>query len=471
MNRPKEYICSLHGSMHSKPCSLRDENVMVTFTVRKTFFVLVLIALFSCRFPFSHGQAEAAEGCVTAKCHATMLKTKTIHPVAEPCDTCHQSISSPHPQAKVKTFKLTEEVPGLCFQCHPRFGTMKHIHPPVKDGMCTTCHNPHDSAEPKLLLQPVKDLCTQCHPDKIDYKFVHGPVATGDCTTCHNPHESANERLLVKNVPDLCFMCHVDVQDDMKKKVIHPALQMGCTSCHNPHGSSVKKFFASEGPDLCFQCHPDIKSKLASAKSVHAPIKTPRACATCHAPHSSDAPKLLPKSGKDLCLGCHKDLIKKSQTVLHGPIRDGVCVPCHDPHGSPNDRLLIKPYSTDFYVSYNDTEFPLCFSCHNRDLLRFPTTAYATGFRDGERNLHYLHVNRQDRGKRCKVCHVVHAGTNPKLIADKVPFGKWELPIKFVKNENGGKCSPGCHQPFSYDRKHPVKIIEPKKNEDKTKSK
>ena len=59
---------------------------------------------------------------------------------------------------------------------------MKHVHPPVKDGMCTTCHNPHDSAEPKLLTQPVKDLCTSCHPDKIDYKFAHGPAATGDCT-------------------------------------------------------------------------------------------------------------------------------------------------------------------------------------------------------------------------------------------------------------------------------------------------
>ncbi len=61
---------------------------------------------------------------------------------------------------------------------------MKHVHPPVKDGMCTTCHNPHDSALPKLLQQPLKCLCTSCHPDKIGFKYAHGPASTGDCHVC-----------------------------------------------------------------------------------------------------------------------------------------------------------------------------------------------------------------------------------------------------------------------------------------------
>ena len=216
--------------------------------------------------------------------------------------------------------------------------------------------------QPKLLTQPVKDLCTSCHPDKIGYKFAHGPASTGDCTFCHNPHESNNARLLVKEGADLCFTCHVDMQSEIKKKYVHPALDMGCTSCHNPHGSSVKKFFAAEGAGLCYQCHSPIEDKLKTAKSVHPPIKTERGCATCHNPHASDAPKLLPKTGKDLCLDCHKDFIKKNQTVLHGPIKDGKCTACHDPHATPNEKLLIKPYSTEFYVSYNDTEFQLCFT-------------------------------------------------------------------------------------------------------------
>ncbi len=439
--------------------------------MNKTIVILFFLALLSYGHSPAYGGPEAAEGCMTAKCHATMLKKKNVHPVAETCNSCHQSISTPHPQKNKKTFKLMEDVPALCFQCHPPFGVLKYRHSPVKDGMCLTCHDPHDSATPKLLTQPVKDLCTSCHPDKMDYKFVHGPAATGDCTSCHNPHESNTGRLLVKEGAGLCFTCHVDMQQEIKKKFVHPALDGGCTSCHNPHGSSVKKFFAATGTGLCYQCHPQIEEKLKASKSVHPPIKSEKGCATCHAPHASDAPKLLPKAGKDLCFDCHKNFIKKSETVLHGPIKEGKCTACHDPHGTPNDRLLNKPYSTEFYISYSDAEYQFCFSCHNRDLLRFPTTSYATGFRDGDKNLHYIHINRKDRGKSCKVCHMVHAGENPKLIADKVPFGKWNLPIKFVKTDTGGSCAPGCHQKFSYDRKTPGKVAPPEKGKDTKKGK
>jgi predicted CXXCH cytochrome family protein len=439
--------------------------------MNKVSILPVLLTLLSiCLYPVS-GIAVAANGCVNAKCHPGMLKTNNLHQAAEPCDTCHLSVSAPHPQKKIKTFKLTEKPPALCYQCHPAFGTMKHVHPPVKDGMCTTCHSLHDSVEPKLLVQPAKDLCSSCHPDKTDFKFVHGPAATGDCTSCHNPHESKNASLLVKDGADLCFTCHIDMQAEIKKKVVHPALAGGCASCHNPHGSSVKKFFSSAGAGLCYQCHPKIESKLKEAKSIHPPIQSEKGCASCHAPHASDFKNLLPKLGKDLCLDCHKNILNKTMTVLHGPIRDGKCTPCHDPHGTPYDKLLSNKYSTEFYVSYTDTEFLFCFSCHNRDLLRNPTTTYATGFRDGNRNMHYLHINRKDRGKSCKACHVIHGGENAKLIADKVLFGKWSLPLKFVITETGGSCAPGCHQKYVYDRKTPGKEGEPIKTKETDKDK
>lgn len=439
--------------------------------MKKTIIIPILLALFSSGFSPADGATPAAEGCMTATCHASMLKKKHVHPAAEPCDTCHQPLVAPHPQKGRKTFKLAADMPGLCFQCHAPFGALKYKHAPVKDGMCTTCHDPHASAGPKLLTQPLKELCASCHPDKTDYKFVHGPAATGDCTSCHNPHESNTGRLLVKDGADLCFMCHVDMQKEIKKKFAHPALDGGCTSCHNPHGSSAKKFFAAAGSGLCYQCHPQIEEKLKGAKSVHPPIQSEKGCAACHAPHASDAPKLLPKTGKDLCFDCHKDFIKKSQTVLHGPIKDGKCTACHDPHGTPNIRLLVKPYSTEFYVSYSDAEFQFCFSCHNRDLLKFPTTSYATDFRDVDKNLHYIHVNRKDHGKSCRACHVVHAGESPKLIAESVPFGKWNLPLKFVKTETGGSCAPGCHQPYAYDRKTAGKEVKPAKTQESGKSK
>ena len=395
---------------------------------------------------------------------------KDLHRSPDQCAVCHLSATPSDPQNRAQAISLVDPVPKLCYRCHIVSGTMKSLHGPVKEGMCTTCHDPHETEEPKLLAQPVKDLCLSCHPEKADHKYVHGPTAVGECTVCHNPHGSASAHLLVKDGTELCLICHVEMQGELRKKKVHPALASGCTSCHDPHGSAAKKFLSSDGARVCFSCHPDIEKKLSeTAKSIHAPIRSEHGCASCHSPHASDAPKLLAKTAKDLCLDCHKNFIKATQTILHGPLKDGLCIPCHDPHGTPNEKLLIKQYSTDFYVSYNDSEFPLCFSCHNRDLLRYPTTSSATGFRDGDQNLHYLHVNRKDRGKRCKACHVVHAGGTPKLIADRVPFGEWSLPLKFVKTDNGGGCSPGCHKPYAYDRKNPAKGAPPAANKDITK--
>jgi predicted CXXCH cytochrome family protein len=106
-------------------------------------------------------------------------------------------------------------------------------------------------------------------------------------------------------------------------------------------------------------------------------------------------------------------------------------------------------------VPYTDTEFSLCFDCHDRDLLRYADTSFATNFRDGERNLHFLHVNDPQKGRSCTLCHAIHGADNPTLIAASVPFGQWQLPLKFVKTATGGSCSPGCHKPYAYDREVP----------------
>lgn len=432
------------------------------------FFAVVLSAFSLLVFGT---KAAAEDGCITGQCHATLLKAKNVHPIAESCDNCHQSLTKPHPQKGKKTFKLNQDPPELCTTCHPPFGKKPRVHSPVKDGMCTTCHNPHSSDEPKLLAQPVKDLCLNCHPDKVSFPNVHGPTAAGDCTACHNPHESANKALVLQDGTELCLTCHLDMKDEMKKKSVHPALQMGCTSCHNPHGAPYRKLLSAEGAKLCFQCHPQIGEKVEKAKVVHSPIKTEKGCASCHSPHASNNDKLLSMKGKDLCLTCHKNIIKKNMTLLHGPINSGTCTPCHDPHGSQEAKLLIKSFSSDQYVPYSEKEYELCFTCHKRDLLRFPDTSFATGFRDGEKNLHFVHVNKKEKGRNCRLCHAIHGGPSPKLVAESAPFGKWELPLKFIKTDTGGACSPGCHKPYNYDRVTPGKAPETEKSKDKDKDK
>lgn len=427
---------------------------------------LLLAAL--CGFCLVCTDAGAEEGCTSDKCHAKVLKGSTVHPIAETCETCHESVATPHPKKGEKTFKLTQEPPDLCFTCHDRDAFQKSdVHPPVQSGMCTSCHNPHSSAEPKLLAQPMKDLCGTCHADHVSFKVMHGPASTGACTACHSPHASEHKKLLAKEPPDLCFTCHTDMPEVLQKKHVHPALAGGCTSCHNPHGSDYPKMLAQEGQELCFLCHPQIGEKVKDSPVAHPALMSEKACASCHSPHASDNEKMLLEPVKDICTTCHSDIIPQNARVLHGPNNDGKCTRCHEPHGSQNATLLVAQFPEDTYVPYTGTEYALCFSCHKRDMLQYPDTSFATNFRDGDRNLHYVHVNNKQKGRSCKLCHSWHGSPNPELIADTVPFGKWQLPLRFVKTETGGGCSPGCHKPQHYDRKTPGKKPEASKPDKK----
>ena len=352
----------------------------------------------------------AEETCTASGCHAELLSKPHVHAPADSCDSCHEAVSAQHPQRAQKTFKLT---------------------------------------------QPAAELCTACH-DPFKKTHLHGPVSTGACVTCHDPHASENERLLVRKDDALCEGCHADIAGLRKKPHVHGALEGGCVSCHDPHGSDHPKLLADEGAALCLTCHDTIGEKVA-APFPHAALKDPRGCVACHVPHASDQPTLLAAPEKDTCLGCHKTVVTATMTTLHGPIKDGACTPCHDPHGGANPKLLVAGFRTTSYVPYTDTEYALCFSCHKRELVKYPDTSFATGFRDGERNLHFVHVNDARKGRNCTMCHELHGSNQPKLIAVSVPFGSWSLPLKFAKTETGGSCAPGCHAPRSYDRKSPVK--------------
>ena len=423
------------------------------------FFMTVLISLCPPLIPI----VEAQDGCVTQKCHSTMLKGKSVHPGADPCEGCHEATDTTHPVKGKKTFKLLQEPPDLCYTCHDAFGTgegMK-LHSPVEEGTCTVCHNPHQSDQEKLLVQPMGDLCFGCHENNISDASVHGPAGVGSCTECHNPHQSSYDKLTVKEGEKLCFLCHADIQEDLKKGHVHTAVTMGCPSCHNPHSGPYKMMLPADGKDLCFQCHSDISDIIKKAKIIHPPIQTERSCVSCHSPHAGKTEKLTDKMGKDLCLECHKGIIGTSDQNLHGPIKQGACVACHDPHGTPNDKLLKKHYVMDYYAPYNDTNYELCFSCHDKELLRFPDTSFATNFRDGQRNLHYLHVNRKKKSRTCRFCHEPHSSKNPKLIRNYIQFEQWRLPTNFEKTETGGTCTPGCHKKVIYDRETPGK--EPEK--------
>ena len=84
------------------------------------------------------------------------------------------------------------------------------------------------------------------------------------------------------------------------------------------------------------------------------------------------------------------------------------------------------------------------------DLMNLEKTDF-TMFRNGERNLHFVHVNKE-KGRNCSLCHDVHAAKNAQLIDTTVKFGRWDMPLNYIATDDGGTCATGCHKELSYSR-------------------
>jgi predicted CXXCH cytochrome family protein len=381
------------------------------------------------------------------------------------CETCHEQAD-----AKVHKFKYAETTAALCYLCHDSLTEKKKfVHQPLQEegNSCVLCHDPHSSDAAALLkAKTTLELCVRCHSDMSAGDALH-QSEDQTCTDCHDPHASGESKLLRAKVPDLCFKCHSDVRDDIKQNtVVHGPVAAGCTVCHDPHRTLSGKGLKKEGEQLCMTCHEDFKDKLSALSQRHPQLLSHDGCRRCHAPHAAKNKFLLRDEPVNLCLACHdKDItardgrviaglaqVRTKGATLHGPLSTGQCAPCHEPHGNLEEAFLSRAYPAAFYSPYSDEAYALCFGCHDRRLAQEAATADATGFRDGKRNLHYLHVNKAGKGRVCRACHVPHAGGNSHLLADSVPFGNWQLPIGFKQTETGGTCAPGCHSAASYSR-------------------
>jgi predicted CXXCH cytochrome family protein len=356
-------------------------------------------------------------------------------------------------------------------ECHAAtlLGTFKHG--PTAQQQCRECHRLVDEQKHRFeMVEPEPDLCYRCHDRPADTPFTHGPVALGWCTVCHDPHSAPNSFMLLEAPPKLCFTCHSVMKEHVQSARAQHAVieQEGCTACHDPHRGDFKYQLKTEVPGLCLDCHEPIGEIIDTAIVAHEPVTTDRKCLNCHNPHGSDVPMILVDVEMNLCLDCHdRPMVTPSGPIIdmkswiesnperHGPIRESFCTGCHQPHGAQNFRILEHEFPRKFYSPFSLENYALCFECHEETIVLDERTTTLTGFRNGDKNLHYLHVN-QEKGRTCRACHEVHAGTKPKRIKDFVPFGEWEYPVNFEINEDGGRCTPGCHVPRGYDRRQEI---------------
>lgn len=298
--------------------------------------------------------------------------------------------------------------------------------------------------------------CVDCHKALVSRKFIHGPV-DADCTFCHestgvaHPNKGVKGFSIIFKGSELCYNCHTEHHEaNTSNRYVHAALADGsCTDCHEIHSSNDPKFLSTSVPELCTTCHYDLEESMANLPVVHLPLKEGKSCVACHSAHSSPESKLLISSERSLCISCHLETISKGK-MQHAPVDDG-CIQCHVPHTSENLNLLFLPYPSGNYASGDADNYGLCFTCHDSEALTQQTTQYATNFRNGDLNLHYLHVNRE-KGRTCYNCHNVHGSLRSHLIAETVKFGRWDMPLNYSTTPNGGSCSTGCHKNWKYDR-------------------
>ena len=419
--------------------------------------------------PKPTGPLPPGAPCATPECHASYARSSYVHgPVSQnACDACHA------PDAGGHRYPLKRDKLATCTFCHAVMQSAAVQHVALQQG-CGACHQSHAS-NTKFLLKydSIEQLCNSCHKIPLR-RFAHGPFAKGQCTLCHLPHQADNRYLLRGGEgPAHCFTCHADTRASLASTGrLHEPVKTKCVRCHNPHSSDHEFLQSAPVGQSCYACHEKLKKHIESSPLTHSVALTGLRCANCHDPHGAPWPYLLPQRMDKVCLRCHdrpvqasdghtvadmKPLLTQSK-YLHGPVKQGDCSGCHDAHAG-EDNLLLARFPKTFYAPFNVENYALCFLCHEKQVVLQRTTKVLTEFRNGDVNMHYLHVNRETKGRTCKACHAIHGSDLPNHMAAEVPFegSQWAMPIRYEKTPDGGRCAPGCHGPAGYDRRQPVK--------------
>lgn len=300
----------------------------------------------------------------------------------------------------------------------------------------------------------------------------HPPYREGHCLACHEDHATSSSRRLKPLNNALCLACHTGMaltSDGLK--LAHPPGGQLCLDCHNPHQSRQRNLLRDKGQLLiCARCHADFLSAAAKLPYRHHYLDPKTECGSCHYAHRRPAEHYIRENVSETCLTCHDLPIHAGDRVLdnvaeqinrapvvHGAVTQGACTACHTPHGSRQPSLLKAGYPAGGYEVYESGQYALCWQCHPKALAESPRGESATTFRNGDDNLHWLHVGRLKHGRACHLCHAAHASEVPHLLRETVTFGQWRAPLKYKALADGGSCQTPCHRERTYSRLQAVK--------------
>lgn len=222
---------------------------------------------------------------------------------------------------------------------------------------CSGCHNLRKTGVLELLGLEAQESCNVCHQDISKKDHLHNPVSNRLCLTCHQlSRKPWRIGFPTEKTAEICIACHTSQAQWQSRKYVHgPMIVGGCTVCHNPHGGDNRKFLWSEDSfELCITCHSDKDHLLNKEQRLPYVHGLGTSCVVCHDPHASNNIFVLKKPINELCVGCHyqfKGMERGHPVDLHPlagpkerrrPGRELSCASCHDPHGSSILHMLIK---------------------------------------------------------------------------------------------------------------------------------
>lgn len=144
------------------------------------------------------------------------------------------------------TRSVKKQQPELCLSCHQmrKAQLQRSSHMPYREGKvtCSSCHNPHGTPNPKMLVQSTtNENCLSCHTERRGpFLYEHPPVME-NCATCHEAHGTNNPQLLKVRQPRVCDSCHVAARHPVTPTLLNSIrdFNRGCTNCHSTiHGSN-----------------------------------------------------------------------------------------------------------------------------------------------------------------------------------------------------------------------------------------
>jgi predicted CXXCH cytochrome family protein len=295
------------------------------------------------------GHFPAAEDCLT--CHGPHTSSESrllLEPPAQLCATCHEV--DPADESLVAAHLGADLTRLACTGCHSPHGTenakllAENLHPPLLDG-CDTCH---EGAFNELYEDGSSELCLICHDDIGDFAqsapTQHAALELGSCTDCHNPHATAQEKLVKSAGAGPCGDCH-DEQLPGAGEVSHGAIELvGCRACHEPHGGENEKLLRKEGPELCLTCHAAGAVQVAEGETTFLladrfEVAGSAAKEIAQVLLSADGERDHPVAGHRT-LGTATEAELRSARVETDFEGELTCLVCHDPHKGRSEQLF-----------------------------------------------------------------------------------------------------------------------------------